>query len=182
MKVSKSNIYAFGIVTISLLLLSCAAGGPGGTGFTAYRDGLFRGEEHLENGEYQLAMNEFLKSSAGDPTEPIPLALAGQSAYQLGDLKKAGEYLAQADRIRSDSNAYLIVRAYQALIAFKEDKREDGMKALADYIRAYKDSYPDRTLYQVENIYNSGNIAVAELEMIINDEVARYEKELFQFL
>jgi tetratricopeptide (TPR) repeat protein len=177
-----------GMVVMTLLvslLLSCAGVGPGGSGFTIYRDGLFKGEQHLLNGEYQAAVDEFLRANGGDPTEPMPMALAGQAAYNMGDLAKASQYLAQSLAIRSDSNAYLIVKGYQALIAFKEKRQQDGTAALGDYLRAYRVSYPEYTYSDVERMYTlaveTGDINIAGLEPLITDQVARYEKELFEF-
>ncbi len=174
-----------GVLLIPLSLFSCAGGGPGGTGFTVYRDGMFKGEQNLQNGNYQAALDEFLRASGGDPTQPMPLALAGQSAYQMGDLTQASQYLAQSLAVKSDSNAYVIVKAYQALIAFKQNRKQEGIAALGDYLRAYRFSYPNYTFSDVERLYNlavaTGDINVAELEPYISDEVTRYEKELFEF-
>ena len=173
------------MILIAFLLVSCGGVGPGGAGFTVYRDGLFKGEEHLLNGEYQAAVDEFLRANGGDPTQPMPLALAGQATYNMGDLTKASQYLAQSLAVKSDSNAYLIVKAYQALIAFKEKRQQDGIAALGDYLRAYRVSYPNYTYSEVERMYKlavaTGDINVAELEPVITGEVARYEKEIFEF-
>jgi tetratricopeptide (TPR) repeat protein len=170
---------------IAFLLASCGGVGPGGSGFGIYRDGLFKGENHLLNGEYQAAIGEFMRANDGDPTQPMPLALAGQAAYNMGDFAKASQYLAQSLAVKSDSNAYLIVKAYQALIAFKQKRQQDGTAALGDYLRAYRVSYPEYTYSEVERMYTlaveTGDINVAQLEPVITDQVARYEKELFEF-
>jgi tetratricopeptide (TPR) repeat protein len=183
--IARKTIIAANTILIAFLLVSCGGVGPGGAGFTIYRDGLFKGEEHLLNQEYQPALDEFLRANSGDPTQPMPLALAGQVAYNMGDITKASQYLAQSLAVKSDSNAYLIVKAYQALIAFKEKRGQEGISALGDYLRAYRVSYPEYTYSDVERMYQlavaTGDINVAELEPVITDQVARYEKELFEF-
>jgi tetratricopeptide (TPR) repeat protein len=181
----RKMVVTAGTILIAFLLASCGSVGPGGSGFTTYRDGLFNGEQYLRNGQNQLAIGEFLQANQGDPTQPMPMALAGQAAYNMGDFAKASQYLAQSLAIRSDSNAYVIVKAYQALIALKEKRQQDGIAALGDYLRAYRVSYPEYTFSDVERMYTlaveTGDINVADLEPVITDQVNRYEKELFEF-
>jgi len=181
----RKTIVVASTILIAFLLVSCGGVGPGGSGFGIYRDGLFKGEQYLQNGQNQLAVGEFLRANGGDPTQPMPMALAGQAAYNMGDLTKASQYLAQSLAIRSDSNAYLIVKAYQALIALKQGRQQEGIAALGDYLRAYRVSYPEYTYSDVERMYTlaveTGDINVAELEPVITDQVTRYEKELFEF-
>jgi len=175
------TVVTIGMMLIASLLVSCAGGGPGGSGFSTYRDGLFKGEDHLLNGEYQPAIDEFLRANGGDPTQPMPLALAGQAAYNMGDLAQASRYLSQALAVKSDSNAYVIVKGYQALIAFKENRRREGLEALGEYVRAYRVSYPENTYFDVERMYKTEDIVLPELERMLTDQIARYEKELFEF-
>ena len=179
------TVVAASIILMGTLLASCGGVGPGGSGFGIYRDGLFKGAQYLQNGQNQLAIGEFLRANGGDPTQPMPMALAGQATYNMGDYAKASEYLAQSLVIKSDSNAYLIVKAYQALIALKGKRNQEGIAALGDYLRAYRVSYPEYTYSDVERMYTlaveTGDINVAELEPVITDQVTRYEKELFEF-
>lgn len=160
------------------LLTSCASN----TGWTTYRDGLFHGYTSLQNGEYQLAIQQLLQANQGDPTKAIPLALAGQAAYQMGNYTQATQYLAQAEGlIKGPDAAYLVVKGYQALIAFRANKQEEGMAALGEYVRVYRFNYPDHTYYDVERMYQSKNIVLPTLENFINNEMARYESELQQW-
>ena len=52
------------------------------------------------------------------------------------------------------------------------------MTSLAYYIKLYKDSYPDRSLGDVELMYQSGDISLPALELLINQEMNRYAKEI----
>lgn len=150
-------------------------------GFTNYRQGMFHGTEALQNGNYQDALNQFLRASQGEPDKPMPLALAGQAAYQLGDYVNATRYLAQASGLdpNQSSLAYVIITGYQALIAFRENRKHDGMAALAYYIKLYGDSYPDQSLEDVKLMYQTGDVSVPGLELLINQQMNRYEKQLF---
>ena len=164
---------------IACLVYSCATD----PGFANYREGMFHGTAALANGAYQNALQQFLMASQGEPDKPMPLALAGQAAYQMGDYTGASRYLAQASSLdpNQSSLAYVIIAGYQSLIAFREGRRQDGMSSLAYYIKLYRDSYPDQSLERVELMYQSGDINVAGLEILINQQMARYEKYLFAY-
>jgi len=169
---------ATSLALLSILLASCASN----TGWQAYRDGMFQGYTNLQNGEYQPAIQQFQRASQGDPTKAIPLALAGQAAYQMGNYTQASQYLAQAEGlVKGPDAAYLIIKGYQALIAFRADRQDEGMAALGEYVRVYRFNYPDDTYYDVQRMYQSKNIVFPTLEGYINREMARYESELSQW-
>jgi len=167
---------AVGALLLVLLAYSCA----GDPGFTNYRQGMFHGTEALHNGQYQDAFQQFARASEGEPDEPLPPAMAGQAAYQAGDYAAASRYLARAQALdpNQSSVAYVIVAGYQALLAFRENRRQDGMASLAYYMKLYEDSYPDQSLENVKLMYQSGDISVPSLELLINQEMNRYAKEL----
>jgi hypothetical protein len=73
----------------------------------------------------------------------------------------------------------VITKGYQALIAFREGRRDDGMTALGQYVKFYRNSYPDSSYDEVKRMYESGNINNSGLEYLINRQMTRYEKELF---
>lgn len=173
-----------GLILIAFVLASCASVGTN-SDFGVYRDGVFKGVQYLQNGQNQLAVGEFLRANGGDPTQPMPMALAGQATYNMGDYATASQYLSQSLTIQSDSNAYLIVKAYQSLVALKQGRTQEGIKALGDYLRAYRVSYPEYTFSDVERMYTlaveTGDINVAQLEPVITDQITQYESELFEF-
>ncbi len=168
-----------GLTAIALFLFSCA----GDPGFRDYRQGMFYGTKALENEEYQKAIDQFLKAGQGQPDKPMPFALAGQAAYQLGDLGSATRYLTQAEKLdpAEKTEAYVVTKGYQALIAFREDRTADGMAALGEYIKFYRHSYPDSTYEDVKRMYESGSINTRRLEYLINHEMTRYVKGLMLF-
>jgi tetratricopeptide (TPR) repeat protein len=149
-----------------------------------YRQGLFNGGQFLRDGDLQSALSQFLAANQGDPTQPMPLALAAQAAYQMGDFAKASQYLTQASGLdpmnKGYGRSYVIVKGYQALIAFREKRDKDGMAALGEYVRVYGDTYPDSSYRELTNMYNSGKISVPALEALINHQMERYEGELFE--
>jgi tetratricopeptide (TPR) repeat protein len=165
------------MAALVFLLFSCVTDPH----FKDYRDGLFYGSEALERGEYRTALDQFVKAGRGEPDKPLPFALAGHAAYQLGDLSAAGGYLAEAQRLdpREQTESYVIVKGFQALIAFKQGRRSEGMAALGEYIKFYRNSYPDSSYDEVKRMYESGNINAPGLESLILHQMTRYEKEIF---
>jgi len=164
-----------GMVLLACLVFSCAAN----TGYMSYREGLFQGYQCLRDEDYQAALEQFLRASRGYPTTALPLALAGQAAYRMGNYAQASQYLGQAEGLMKRSDyAYVIVKAYRSLIAFKEDRREEGMAALADYVlvMGYPWSRPEKSYYEVKHMHQSGNIMLPRLEGLINYQVSRYER------
>jgi tetratricopeptide (TPR) repeat protein len=165
-------------IPVAVLVVSLAFSCAGSTGFMSYREALFQGHQHLRNGDPRAALEQFVRASHGDPTIALPLVLAGQTAYQMGDYAQASRYLTQAEGLMKGRDyAYVIVKAYRSLIAFKEDRREEGMAALADYVRVMgsRFSHPEQSYYEVERMYQSGTIAFPRLEGLINYQVSRYE-------
>ncbi len=174
----RSKRRAFCLWSAVFLLASCAAN----TQYAIYRDGLFHGYTSLQNQDYQTAIQQLLKANQGDPTKAIPLALAGQAAYQMGNYGQATKYLADAEiLIKGPDAAYLIVKGYQCLIAFRENRQEEGLAALGEYVRVYRFNYPDKTYYDVERMYQSKNIVTPTLERLINHQMARYESDMQQW-
>ena len=165
-----------GIALLVLLVYSCKSD----PGFTNYRQGMFYGLEDLQNGQYHKAFQQFSRASEGEPDKRLPPALAGQAAYQAGDYAAASQYLARAQALdpNQSSVAYVIVAGYQALLAFRENRRQEGMTSLAYYMKLYEDSYPDESLENVKLMYQSGDISLPGLELLINQEMNRYAKEI----
>jgi tetratricopeptide (TPR) repeat protein len=169
-----------GMVLLVSLILSCA----GNTGFINYREGLFQGYRSLQQRAYEPALQQFLRANQGDPTGAWPLALAGQAAYQMGNYAQASQYLSQAEGLVKGQNyAYLVVKAYQTLIAFKENRQQEGMAALGEYVRVLgsRYSYPEKTYYDVERMYQSGTIVLPTLEELIDNQISRYESDAMQW-
>jgi tetratricopeptide (TPR) repeat protein len=171
-----------GIVGLMLALVGLVVSCAGNTAWVQYREGLQKGYTNLQYSEYQPAIQQLLSASQGDPTQAIPLALAGQAAYQMGNYSQASQYLAQAESlVKGPDAAYIIIKGYQALIAFRENRQQDGMAALGEYLRVYYFNNPDSTYYDLERMYKSGNIVFPTAEGWINNQLSRYEGQLQQW-
>ena len=171
-----------GTVVMVLLALVCVWSCASDPGYSNYRQGMFAGYNLLSTSQYQPAIEQFMRASQGDPTKAIPLALAGQAAYQTADYATASRYLAQAEGlVKGPDSAYVIVKGYQALIAFRENRQQDGMAALGEYVKVYFNLNPDSTYADVERMYKSGNIVLPQLEPLIVNQMNRYEGQLMQW-
>ena len=170
---------ALGMILLLLLLASCASTGS----YATYRENLSNGYTSLAGAQYQDAIQQLLVASQADATKAIPLALAGQAAYQLGNYAQASQYLAQAEKlVNGPDSAYVIIKGYQSLIAFRENKRDEGMAALGEYVRVYRQSkFANSSYVNVEAMLKSGNIVVPTLERHINDGLNFYEMKLQQW-
>ena len=170
---------ALWMVLLLLLLASCASTGS----HVTYRTNLSDGYTSLVNRQYQTAIQQLVVASQSDPTKAIPLALAGQAAYQMGNYGQASQYLSQAEKlVNGPDAAYVIIKGYQSLIAFRENKREEGMTALGEYVRVYRQSkFADKSYVAVERMHQSGNIVIPQLEREINDGLSFYEMKLDQW-
>ena len=170
---------AIGMVLLLFVMTACA----GTSGYATYRTNLSKGYTNLQGAQYQDAIQPLLTASQADSTKAMPLALAGQAAYQMGDYAQARQYLAQAEKlIDGPDAAYVIIKGYQSLIAFKENKREEGMAALGEYVRVYgRSKFADKSYVAVERMYQSGNIMLPQLEREINEGLAFYEMKMEQW-
>lgn len=167
---------AVGMILFLLILASCASTGT----YATYRTNLQDGYSSLVGGQYQAAIQQLTLAGQLDTTKAVPLAMAGQAAYQMGNYGQATQYLTEAERrVKGPDAAYVIIKGYQSLVAFRENRREEGMAALGEYVRVYRQSkVADKSLIPVEAMYKSGNIVVPQLEKEINEGMAFYEMKL----
>ena len=179
--IGSKKIGAAGVILLLSLILSCASGGPAGPGYSNYRDGMFQGYQLLTEGQYQPAIQEFLRANQGDPTKAWPMALAGQTSYQMGNYAQASQYLAQAaGLVKGDDYAYPVIKGYQCLLAFRANKQQEGMAVLAEYVRVYR-YCPDQSYHEVKRMHDSGKIELPALENLINADMRRYESEAMRW-
>lgn len=164
------NISGLGILGFVFLMVACSSTAT----FTAYERDIVTGKQLLRQGDYSEARDAFLKASATEK-RPEALALAATATYELNDLQGTAQYLAEAERAGKPGTAYFRIAGYKALVLLKEGKREEGLKALGDYIQAFaKVSNPD-TLPEVEYMWKKGTVNLPRLEQLIARQVTKYE-------
>ena len=146
---------AVGIVLLILLVYSCKSD----PGFTNYRQGMFYGFEALQNGQLSECVSTI---RAGEPGRAgrsgCPPHWQGRRPTRQAIMRRQPNTWPGPRALdpNQSSVAYLIVAGYQALLAFRESRRQEGMTSLAYYIKLYKDSYPDRSLEDVKTHVSVG--------------------------
>ncbi len=178
------SIVSAGVILVTCLIASCASVQQERASYGAYRESMQSGARHVLDKQYRPAIDDFLRANSSDPTRAMPLALTGQCYYHLGDIASASKYLSQATAVKNDTYAYLIIKGYQALIGFRQDRHREATAALGDYVSAYRASSPDNTYMDVERLHKlavaTGDVAVKELEPLVVHQITRYEIQLFR--
>ena len=67
------------------------------------------------------------------------------------------------------------------MILFKEGRREEGLEALRAYHDRYKNYYPLKNYEQVERMMRTGQVDLARLERLLDEDVRRYESDIAQY-
>ncbi len=69
--------------------------------------------------------------------------------------------------------------AYKSLVLFKQDKKQEGMTALREYLDYYSCSYPLVTFDDVESMWKSGQVDLPALEKLLDQQVATYDRDMY---
>ena len=169
------------------LLLGCTSA------LSTYIDNMYWGRNLLRQGQYEKARERFLVANKYQPAA-VALAFAGVASYKIGDLQGADEYLTTAQAIDGQTDAYIVIFGYRALVLFADGKRSEGLMALNAYIVAcgkvqpispsMKDTefnitygrYPSSaSLKSVEAMASSGQIDIRVLEQLIDQQINESE-------
>ena len=171
-----------GTVVMVLLALVCVWSCASDPGYSNYRQGMFAGYNLLSTAQYQPAIEQFMRASQGDPTKAIP-ARSGRAGSLPDGRLRHGEPVPGTGG-RSRQRAGLRVRHRKGLSgphSLQENRQQDGMAALGEYVRVYFNLNPDSTYADVERMYKSGNIVLPQLEPLIVNQMSRYEGQLMQW-
>ncbi len=94
-----------------------------------------------------------------------------------GRHERAAVLIGQAEKSPPDRLTYLRIYGYKALILLNTDSAL-GMKALDDYIRRYESDFPLESIKDLRTMRESGRIDKKRLEVLIDEQVQWYEKEM----
>jgi hypothetical protein len=162
------------VLVVCGMLLSCASS------YGTYARALFDGKRLLSNQEYAEARDEFLKAAEVDRTAET-LAFAAVASYRLNDLPAAETYIMQASSIPAKGWSYLRIEGYKALILLKEGKKDEGLTALKYYSEFYGHTIPKKSIQDVERMWRKGDVDIAKLELLLDDQVGTYESDIEQY-
>jgi len=150
------------------------------TPFDFYNENLFRGKELMKRGEFEEARAYFVKAYELQRL-PEPLVYAAIASYKINDMKWADYYIREADRYDCKGLTELRIDGYKALIFIKEDNMNEGFRALQEYTEFYSHLRPLMNIWEVEAMVKKRRIDIVRLEILIDEQIDRYEDEIEQY-
>jgi len=171
MKIFTTMCAAAGLLSAILLLASCSS-------YNVYRYHLWEGKNFLIEERYPEARDALAKA-AGEQNRAAPRAYAATVSYKLGDIAAARRYLEEAENAPGKDYVDLRITAYKALILFRENKQQEGMAALRDYLNFYRHLYPLVTIEDVRDMWKSGRVDLPKLEQLLDQQLATYDRDMF---
>lgn len=165
-----------GIVGTVLLIsiISCASISLNST----YNRFIFDGKTLLDDEEYGKASESFQKA-VELRRDAMSLTYLAIAYYKMDNLDEARRLILDAEKRDVHNYIHLRTLGYKALILLKRD-REEGMTALREYLDYYWRSDPLMTINDVERMWRSGNIDLADLEDVIEEQVSWWENDVQQ--
>ena len=171
MKTSGTTCTTVILLTAILLLASCSS-------YNVYRYHLWEGKNLLIEERYPES-REALAKAAGEQNRAAPRAYATTVNYKLGDIAAARRYLEEAENAPGKDYVDLRITAYKALILFRENRPQEGMAALGDYLNFYRHLYPLVTIEDVDTMWRSGRIDLPKLEQLLDQQLTTYDRDMF---
>ena len=164
------KVLCLGMLGLTFLTVGCSST----KSYTVYERDIVTGKQLLRQGDYTEARSDFLKAAEREK-QPEALALAATASYKLDDLPAVTQYIAEAERAGKPGFSYFRIAGYKALALLHEGKKEEGLKALGEYIQAYKRTFDSDTVPDVEFMWKKGNVDLPKLEKLIDRQLIEYE-------
>jgi hypothetical protein len=169
----RSFLVAGIMVVAAVLMLSCS------TTYSVYKTDMFEGRKLLNQEEYALARDTFVKAST-EEKRAAPFAYAATASYMMHDLRAAERSIKEAENAPGRSFFVMRILGYKALILLNEGKKNEGLSALKEYVIYYGYLYPLMSIDDVKAMQESGTIDLPRLEKLIEEQVVTYEREVEQ--
>jgi len=150
------------------------------TTYYAYSRGIFHGKESLKKGDYAEAKRDFEGAYLSEKT-PDALMYLAIVDYKTNNLDSAERLIREAEIMGSGNYHYLRVLGYKALILLKKSS-DQGLEALDHYIAFYALHDPLMSINDVRQMAQSGNIDMARLESLIEEQVSWFENDVELYL
>lgn len=146
-----------------------------------YQYNFFMGRNAVYDGEYAAAERFFSRAAMGKADDEL-LAFQAVVSYKKNDIAGAARLVEEARRKLSWSDRYYLrVLGYQALVLLKQQRNEEGLRALREYLSYYAYHYPLTTIVDVQAMADRGKVDLPLLEGLIEEQVSWYERELEQY-
>ncbi len=168
---------AFCLATLvcAVALVGCSAT------YQRYRSDMLEGKRLLDTGEYREAREAFIVAAKAEPAEPASYALAATASYKMNDLQAASASIQEAEQRGKNSDAYMRILGYNALILLKQGREQEGLDALHAYIVAYEREYAPQNVREVRAMWRGRHVDPPALESLLDGEISLYESDIQQF-
>jgi tetratricopeptide (TPR) repeat protein len=134
----------------------------------------------MKRGEFEESRAYFVKAYELQRL-PEPLVYAAIASYKMNDIKWADYYIREADRYDCKGLTELRIDGYKALIFIREDNMGEGYRALQEYAEFYSHLKPLMNIWEVEAMVKKRRIDLVRLEILIDEQIDRYEDEIEQY-
>jgi len=164
------------LIAVFLSFTSCEPVTP----LDFYGENIFRGKELMKKGEFEEARAFFVKASEIQKL-PESLVFAAIASYKMNDMNRASYYIREADKYNNKGLHELRIDGYKALIFLRGDNKAEGFLALQEYIAFYSSLRPLMNIWEVEAMLKTRRVDLVKLEILIDEQVDRYEDETEHF-
>jgi tetratricopeptide (TPR) repeat protein len=148
---------------------------------------MFWGKKALGDMDYEQAKDCFMQA-AEVYRNASALAFAATASYKLGELPDAEQEIGEAeclDRGHTFDGRYfpsVRIMGYKALILLTEEREDEGIETLSQYLEMYKHVHSGPTVREVEVMLGKRQFNLARLEGLIDDQIKWYEDDVDQYL
>lgn len=149
--------------------------------YNTYQNNMWNSKKMLDNADYKQALEGFVSAAKAMPKEPDPYAYAATASYKLNNVEAASGYIQDAVQLNKNTDAYVRILGYKALIYLRQGKQKEGMDALNDYIQNYEKLYAARNVREIKAMWRSNKIDVPALEQYLDEEITTFESDMEQF-
>lgn len=175
-----SRFPLYTLLSIALLaLLIMPVYGYAASSYRAYCKEIRLGKDAIKSGDYSAARRSFEEAFNNGKSRDALMYLA-IIEYKTNNVDNAERLIREAELMGGVNYHYLRVLGYKALILLKKN-RDQGLEALDRYVVFYSRLDPLMSINDVKEMVKTGDIDIARLDKLIEDQVAWYENDIEQY-
>jgi hypothetical protein len=177
-KRSGKAFYHFSLLTFQCTILLVLVSGCSAT-YHAYCKDIRHGREALKYNDYGAARRNFEEAYQNGKSLDAIMYMAIID-YKTNNLDSAERLIREAEIMGVGNYHYLRVLGYKALILLKKN-RDQGLEALDRYVVFYSRIDPLMSISEVKAMVQTGDIDMALLNKLIEEQVTWYESDVEQY-
>ena len=172
------SVFHFLLLTFHCIILLALVSGCSAT-YYAYCKDIKHGKDALKSNDYGAAKRSFEEAYQNGRSLDVLMYLAIID-YKTNNLDSAERLIREAETMGIGNYHYLRVLGYWALILLKKN-REQGLEALDRYVVFYSRIDPLMSIDEVKAMLKTGDIDMARLDKLIEEQVLWYENDIEQY-